>query len=138
MQRIALAVFAVLALLVFAIPAHAQTHTVALAWTPSVVAPSTPPAPVTSVTIYRGTSSGGESKLVNVAVGSLPACPTGTPAGSQCFIDAAVANGTTYFYQVSSTNSVGEGGKSTEISAVIPLPNPTVPPAPTNLTGTVN
>ena len=138
MKRIAIA-FSVLVVLFF-LPASAQAQqrTVTLAWTPSVVAPSTPPAPVLSVTIYRGTATGAETKLVNVPIASLPTCPATVPAGSQCFTDATVANSTTYFYQVTSTNSSGESGKSNEFSIAIPLPLPTVPPAPTNLTGTVS
>ena len=113
-------------------------HTVTLAWTPSVVTPSTPPAPVLSYSILKGTTSGGESSFVTVPIASLPACPSGTPAGQLCYIDSAVVNGTTYFYQVVATNSAGTSGKSSEVTVTIPLPAPTPPQAPLGLTGTVN
>lgn len=137
--RLCLASIITLVCFLVVVPAaKAQTHTVTLAWTPSVVTPSNPPAPVLSYTILKGTTSGGEGSFVTVPVASLPACPTGTPAGKLCYIDSAVVNGTTYFYEIVATNSAGSSIPSSEISAVIPLPNPTVPAAPQGLTGTVN
>jgi fibronectin type 3 domain-containing protein len=71
---------------------------VALSWTGSSGA--------TSYNIYRSTSSGGE--------GSTP-YKTGVTGTS--LTDTGVTNGTTYYYQVSAVNAVGESGKSTEASA---------------------
>lgn len=110
----------------------ATPHSVTLSWTPSTV-PTGAPA-VSSITVYRGNTAGGETLLQNVQVGALPACPAGVPAGNtQCFVDSTVTAGLTYFYQVSSSNSAGESGKSAEVSVTIP--NNVAPNAPTNLTG---
>ncbi len=55
----------------------------------------------------------------------LPTAPiTGTT-----YTDTAVTNGTTYWYQVTATNSVKEGAKSTEVSATPTVA--TLPGAPT-------
>jgi len=70
-------------------------------------------APVTNYRIYRGTVPGGESLLATV----------GTVL---TYTDSAVANGLTYFYEVSAVNAVGEGPKSTEASAT-PATTPTMP-----------
>jgi len=71
-----------------------------------------------SYNVKRSTTSGTEVTIVNVA--------------STGYTDAAVINGTTYFYKVSSTNNAGESADSSEASAT-----PNVPPAaPTGLTAT--
>jgi CxxC motif-containing protein (DUF1111 family) len=68
-----------------------------------------------SYNVKRSTSSGAEVTITNVVATS--------------YDDAAVANGTTYFYEVSSTNNAGESTNSAEASAT-----PNSPPgAPTGL-----
>src|SRR5437016_3551752 len=79
-------------------------------------------APILLYTIYRGNSSGGESFLITV-----PLVTT--------YIDLAVSNNMTYYYQVSATNAVGEGAMSTEASAT-PTAPVTAPGAPRNLQAT--
>jgi fibronectin type 3 domain-containing protein len=64
--------------------------------------------------IYRGTSSGGEVFLTNVG-------------NVLSFVDTGLNNGQTYYYQVSATNTAGEGPLSNEASSV-PM---TIPAAPT-------
>jgi fibronectin type 3 domain-containing protein len=66
--------------------------------------------------VYRGTTSGGEGST-----------PYRTGLTSTSFTDAAVSNGATYFYQVTSVGNYGESAKSNEASATI------VPSAPSNL-----
>ena len=73
-------------------------------------------AAITGYRIYRGTYSGGETLLT--IVGNVTS-----------YTDAA-SNGTTYYYQVSALNSVGEGARSNERSAT-PTAPATVPGAPT-------
>src|SRR5437879_139608 len=76
-------------------------------------------APILLYTIYRGNSSGGESFLI-----TLPVVTT--------YTDANVTNGVTYYYQVSATNAIGEGPRSSEVSAT-PNPPATPPGAPQGL-----
>jgi subtilase family serine protease len=78
--------------------ATAGDGTVALSWTASSVA--------ASYNIYRGTTSGGEGGT------PLVSGITGTT-----YTDASVTNGTTYYYEVSATNSSGTSGLSGEVSA---------------------
>ncbi len=75
---------------------------------------------VTSYDVYRGTSPGAETLL-----GSTTAT-TDT--------DSSASNGTTYYYEVSALNAVGQGPLSTEVAAS-PAPPETVPAAP-SLSGT--
>ena len=96
-------------------PATAGDASVALSWTPG----STGGAAITNYRVYRGTTSGNLALLTTLgAVAS--------------YTDTAVANGTTYVYQVSAVNSVGEGPRSVERSAT-PTAPATVPGAPQSL-----
>ena len=70
-------------------------------------------ASITSYRVYRGTSSGSEALLATV----------GAVLG---YTDTGLINGQTYYYQASAVNSVGEGNRSSEVSAV-PM---TIPSAP--------
>src|SRR5438309_9192559 len=70
-------------------------------------------APILLYTIYRGNSSGGESFLITV-----PLVTT--------YTDATVTNGVPYYYQVSATNAIGEGPRSSEVS-VTPATQPGAP-----------
>ncbi len=72
---------------------------------------------ISSYRIYRSTASGGETFLTTV----------GNVTG---WTDSGLTNGTTYFYQVSALNGVGEGPRSSERSAT-PGATATVPGAPT-------
>ena len=77
---------------------------------------------ITGYRIYRGTASGGETLLTTV--GNVTSCT-----------DTAVANGTTYYYQVSAVNAVGEGSRSNERFATTPSSgDSTAPSTPTNMT----
>lgn len=107
--------------------AKTTAHSVSLSWTQAVIpAGATCPAgsgstAVTANTVYRGTTTGGETSLTVLA----------TPATA--YTDLAVTAGTTYFYQVTATNCASESGKSNEITATIP--NPLPPNPPSGLTG---
>ena len=98
--------------------ANAGDAQVGLSW----IAPADGGSPITGYTVYRGTSTGTASDLVTVG-----------PALS--YVDNAVTNGTTYYYQVAATNAYGTGPRSTEASATpmapTPTPSPTPTPAPT-------
>jgi fibronectin type 3 domain-containing protein len=74
---------------------------------------------VTGYRIYRGDRSGGETLLVTVG-------------NVLSFTDTSVANGSTYWYQVSAVSADGEGPRSVEAVAE----RGTAPSAPTGLTAT--
>ena len=76
--------------------ATAGNGQVTLSWTGSSGA--------TSYNVYRGTTSGQEALLQSGVSGTS-------------YTDSTAANGTTYFYEVTAVNSVGESGKSNEVSA---------------------
>jgi hypothetical protein len=73
-------------------------------------------SPITNYRIYRGTTPGGEIFLDEI--GNI-----------RTYLDSGVINGQTYYYQVSAVNSLGEGPKSTEVSAT-PAISQTVPSEP--------
>jgi hypothetical protein len=66
---------------------------------------------ITNYTVYKGTSRGLESKLASASSNALS------------YIDSAVTNGQTYFYQVSANNSISESVRSNEVNATLPLRN---------------
>jgi hypothetical protein len=83
-----------------AITGTAGNQTVTLNWS----APADGGLPVTGYTIYRGTSSGGETYFDSV------------PATATSYTDTTVTNGVTYYYQVTATNLLGESQPSNEVS----------------------
>ena len=78
--------------------ATATPGQVTLNWSSSVGA--------TNYAVYRATTTGGQGTTALVS---------GVTATS--YTDAAVVNGTTYFYKVSATNGAGESARSAEVSA---------------------
>jgi fibronectin type 3 domain-containing protein len=93
--------------------ATAGNGSVALAWS----APgSNGGSAITAYKVYRGTSSGGETLLT-------------TLGNVTSWTDNNTANGTTYYYEVSAVNSMGEGVASNERSAT-PSQPANVPSAP--------
>jgi hypothetical protein len=111
---------ALLLALILAGALFAQTHSVTLTW-----APNSTGDPVTTYNVLRGTTSGGESTT-----------PIGTTAASTCttsctYVDSAVVGGTTYFYEITATNSGGTSGPSAETSVTVPFFVPAVPAKPT-------
>jgi fibronectin type 3 domain-containing protein len=83
---------------------------VTLTW----ITPESGGSPITGFNVYRGPTS--ENKTLLVTLGVLTT-----------YTDTAVVNGTTYYYEVSALNTVGEGAPSEERSAT-PI---AVPGAPT-------
>jgi subtilisin len=98
--------------------ATAGNGQVALAWT----TPANGGSPISAYRLYRGTTSG--SLSLYQALGVVTS-----------YTDTSASNGTTYYYQVSAVNAVGEGTRSTERSAT-PTAPPTVPSAPLGFTAT--
>jgi Abnormal spindle-like microcephaly-assoc'd, ASPM-SPD-2-Hydin len=81
-------------------------HGVDLTWTAS-----TSPG-VTGYDVYRGTSSGGESKTpLNTA-----------PVSSTSYVDESVTAGTTYYYVVTAVANGTQSADSNEASATVPSP----------------
>jgi VCBS repeat-containing protein len=93
--------------------ASAGTNNVALSWT----VPSNGGSAITGYSIYRGTTSGGEALFTTVS------------AATTSYTDGTATSGTTYYYQVTATNGVGEGARSAERSATPSAPA-TVPLSP--------
>ena len=77
---------------------------------------------VTSYNVYKGTSPGGESLLAN--------------ATSTSYTATGLTNGTTYYFEVTAINTVGEGPFSNEASAMPVIPPPPPPPTTTTTTTT--
>ncbi len=96
--------------------ATAGNAQVGLSWTTPVDGGS----PISGYRLYRGTVSGSLSLYQSLGVTSS-------------YTDTAVSNGTTYYYQVSAVNAVGEGTRSAERSATPTVPA-TVPSAPVGFT----
>ena len=89
----------------------AEDSVVHLSWTP----PNG--SGITGYVIYRGTTPGGESKLV----------PVGNVTG---YDDTGVSNGTTYYYVIRAVNSTDEGNGSAERSATPEAAVSTAPGSP--------
>jgi titin len=68
---------------------------------------------IKNYTVYRGTSAGGETLLTSL----------GTVL---TYVDPGLANGQTYYYEVTATNGVGEGPRSNQASTT-PATVPTIP-----------
>jgi outer membrane protein assembly factor BamB len=100
------------------VAATAGDGRVSLAWS----APSTGTPPVT-YNVYRGTAPGKEA-----------ASPIATGLTGTGYVSTGLANGTTYYFEITATNGAGTSGFSTEVSAT-PV---TVPGAPTQLNATTN
>jgi fibronectin type 3 domain-containing protein len=94
--------------------ATAGNATVGLSWTASSGA--------TSYSVYRGTTSNGESTT-----------PIASGLTSPAYTDNSAANGTKYYYYVTAVNSVGPSGPSNEVSATPSSSLPVTPISPTNL-----
>ncbi len=60
--------------------------------------------PITNYTIYRGTTSGGETLLV-------------TTGDVNSYVDTGLTNGVIYYYLLAAVNGVGEGANSIEVNA---------------------
>ena len=94
-----------------ATPGNAQAT---LSWTPVSGA--------ASYKLYRSVTSGGEVVYLSGLTNAT-------------YTDTGLTNGTTYYYQVTASNSAGEGGRSAEVSAKPSAPaNP--PAAPTGVSAT--
>ena len=125
-------------------PAHTATSTVAVTASPVAATPPGAPTGVTATagnaqvtlnwtaptntggqsltayTVYRGTTSGGETKLTSGGCSGL----SGT---ALTCTDTGLTNGTRYFYKVTASNATGEGSQSSEVSATPVAPSSCTP-----------
>lgn len=83
--------------------------------------------PITGYEIWRGTSSTTKTRLTTVGV-------------QQSYVDSAVSNGTTYWYEVAAVNEIGTGAHSNERSAtpILPPSAPTLLGAPADQTAVLS
>ncbi len=72
-------------------------------------------SPITHYSVYRGLTSGGETYLT-------------TPGNVLTYEDSGLTNGMTYHYQVTASNAMGEGAKSSEVSVTPSTPPPNQAP----------
>ncbi len=91
--------------------AFADDHQITLIWSMPI---SDGGSPITNYTIYRGTTSGGETNLTKIG-------------NVLTYLDTGLTNGVTYYYKVSAINAIGEGPQSNEANAT-----PTTLPGPPN------
>jgi titin len=80
--------------------AKTGVNQVTLSWTE----PSDGGSPVTSYTIYRGTTPGADAKLVSLD-------------GPTSYVDSGLSGGSTYYYRVVAHNAVGDSPSSNQVSA---------------------
>ncbi|MFA5861417.1 MAG: fibronectin type III domain-containing protein, partial [Candidatus Thermoplasmatota archaeon] len=103
--------------------ASAGTQSAVLSWS----APANGGSAITGYKLYRATASGAETLYMTLGVLST-------------FTDSNLTAGTTYYYQLSATNAIGEGTRSAEAKATpaapAPVPAPTPAPTPTPTPGT--
>lgn len=92
--------------------AIAGNGTVTLGWNASPGA--------TSYNVYRGATSGGEGST-----------PIATGIAATTYTDNSVSNNTTYYYEVSATNSAGTSAPSGEVAATPVAPVLTITSGPT-------
>lgn len=85
------------------------TNLTAISGAPQVDLSWTASPSATSYNVLRSTTSGGPYTLIGTS-------------STTSYVDSAVSNGTTYFYVVSGSNSIGQSGNSAETQAT-PLPN---------------
>ncbi len=93
-------------------------HTVSLTWSAPA---SNGGSAVTGYRVYRSTTSGNETLLATVGLVTA-------------YADTSAVNGSTYYYVVSAVNSVGEGVRSNERSAM-PVTTPDAPSLITAIPG---
>ena len=117
-----------LAMLVFALPALAQNHSVTLgfAWSQGTGGMAT------GFNIYRGTTSGAEGPAAPATkIGNVPYV-TPPPATWSYKDTASLVEGTKYFYVITAAGNGGtESAPSVEVGGTIPFSVPNVPTAPT-------
>ena len=82
--------------------------------------PATFGAPITEYQVWRATSPGASARFTTV------------PAGTNSYVDTSVANGVTYYYELTALSSAGESGKSIQVAETPRLGSP--PSEPRNLT----
>jgi fibronectin type 3 domain-containing protein len=87
------------------------TSSVALSWTVAATGGSA----ITGFNVYRGTASGTETLLASVGATTIS------------YTDTATAPGTTYYYEVTAINSVGESIRSNEKAPAIAATAPAAP-----------
>gem|GEM_PF-1744251 len=121
-------------------PAHTATSTVSVTASPVASTPPGAPTGVTATagngqvalswsaptntggqslaafTVYRGSTSGGETKLTSGGCSGL------SGAALTC-TDTGLTNGSTYYYKVTASNPTGESSQSSEVSATPVAPS---------------
>lgn len=93
--------------------ATAGTNQISLSWAPPS---NTGGQSLTAYTVYRGTSSGSETKVTSGGCSGLSGTTTSCT-------DSGLTAGTVYYYKVTASNATGEGPQGNEASATPTAPS---------------
>jgi hypothetical protein len=113
---------AILLTLIFAVALFAQTDSITLSWPPNAAGGT-----VTTYDVFRSLTATVVTTSGLYATVAASACTQTTCS----YVDTAVIEGTTYWYEIEACNATGCSGPTPAVSATVPFQIPNVPATPT-------